>query len=373
MEERLHSASPDDLLLDPKNPRLGRHNVRDDLSKDQQSKILELMEDWTLEELAVSFLESGFWHQEALVVVHEKIGKISGRIVVEGNRRLAALKLLWAAKRNPSNSTPRWRTLAESGSQKAFERLRMVPYVEAPSRDDVQAYIGFRHVTGIKEWHPAEKAEFIAHLIDDKKMSYEDVRKKIGSKAPAVRQSYISYRLLLQMEELQDSVSVEAIEDRFSLLYFAIRTEGAQKYLHIDLLASPDHAKRPVPKEHLSSLENFARWLFGDKKQEPMITDSRQISRFNTILLSPKATSYLERTKSPSLEAAYRLAGGDEAEILRLIEQAADNLETALGTTHHFKKSKRIQDAVARLGKDAMQLLDIFPGAKREVNEESDE
>lgn len=52
----------DDLNLDPLNPRLGRENTGNDVS---QEKVLSLMQDWTLEELAVSFVENGFWPQEA--------------------------------------------------------------------------------------------------------------------------------------------------------------------------------------------------------------------------------------------------------------------------------------------------------------------
>jgi hypothetical protein len=48
-----------DLYLDPKNPRLGRELIDKELT---QKQVLSAMNDWTLEELAVSFLESGaFW------------------------------------------------------------------------------------------------------------------------------------------------------------------------------------------------------------------------------------------------------------------------------------------------------------------------
>ncbi len=53
------------------------------------------------------------------------------------------------------------------------------------------------------------------------------------------------------------------------------------------------------------------------------------------------------------------LAGGDEPEIARLIETAADNIELALRRAHLYKKSKRIRDAVARLGADAYQLNSV--------------
>src|SRR5713101_7902070 len=82
------------LGLDPLNPRLGRENTGPDVS---QEKVLSLMEDWTLDELATSFLENGFWPQEALVVVQEKLYGSVRKVVVEGNRRLAALRLLQKA------------------------------------------------------------------------------------------------------------------------------------------------------------------------------------------------------------------------------------------------------------------------------------
>src|SRR5208282_2420206 len=83
-------TSLDKLYLDPENPRLGREHTGKDV---KQSRVLDLMKDWALEELAVSFLESGFWPQEALICIKETVGKKKNALlVVEGNRRLAALK-----------------------------------------------------------------------------------------------------------------------------------------------------------------------------------------------------------------------------------------------------------------------------------------
>ncbi|MEJ7640402.1 MAG: hypothetical protein WKF75_21150, partial [Singulisphaera sp.] len=57
---RIQTEELRNLFLDPKNPRLGRHNINKGLG---QEAILELIKNWSLEELAVSFLESGFWPQ----------------------------------------------------------------------------------------------------------------------------------------------------------------------------------------------------------------------------------------------------------------------------------------------------------------------
>ncbi len=105
---------------------------------------------------------------------------------------------------------------------KLFERI---PYILVDSRDDVRAFLGYRHVTGIKEWNPAEKAQYIAQLIEKGKLTYDQVMRKIGSKTPTVRQNYFTYRLLLQMEGDED-ISVEHVEEKFSVLYLSLRTTG---------------------------------------------------------------------------------------------------------------------------------------------------
>ncbi len=365
---KIQNATLDELHLDPHNPRLGRSGADGRLS---QEEVLRRMDAWTLDELAVSFLDSGFWTQEALVVVEEKIGRQKGLVVVEGNRRLAALKLLDKARSGAPTST-RWRDLAKQGSARAFKKLDNIPYVKADSRADVQAYLGFRHVTGIKEWEPTEKAQFIAHMIDDLGLTYDEVRRKIGSKTPTVRQNYISYRLLLQMEGEGDSIAVDKVEERFSVLFLSLRTNGVQKYLHIDIQADPKSARRPVPKSRLAQLANFALWLFGNDEREPLVRDSRQVDKFGTILASSKALDYLERTDRPQFETAYRKAGGDEAEVTKLLDVAADNVEEALGTAHHHKKSRPLSRAVMRLGRDVLQLLDLFPNVRDELLVESD-
>ncbi len=355
----------DHLFLDAKNPRLGRHNVEKGLSQDD---VLELMKPWTLEELAVSFLESGFWPQEALIAVNEPIDKTkkSGLVVVEGNRRLAALKMIDRTRSGVETSS-KWKDLVSQFKPEAFQRLTNIPFILKPDRRSLQSYLGFRHVTGIKEWNPAEKAQFIAHLIEDEKLDYEQVRRRIGSKLPAVRMNYISYRLLLQMEGQDDQVDVDKVEDRFSVLYLSLRTEGVQNYLQIDIESEPKSARKPVPQSRLEELASFALWLFGKGDQKPIISDSRDVDEFGRVLLSRKAIEYLERTPQPSFEVARRMAGVDEDEISKHIERAADEIEEALKAAHHHKGSLRVQSAVRRAGVDAFQLLDVFPSIKSAV------
>jgi hypothetical protein len=366
IHNELRYEDTENLLLDPMNPRLGRNVTALDVP---QSEVLESMSAWTLDELAVSFLEGGgFWTHEALLVTEEILYGKPSLVVVEGNRRLAALKLLRQAFQTPEESSKKWLGIAAGGTA-ADNLFTKVPYIYVDSRKEIEAFLGFRHVTGIKEWRPAEKAEYIARLVDGG-LSYKQVMRKIGSKTPAVRQNYISYRLLLQMEDTVEDLAVEKVQERFSVMYIALKTEGGKKYLSIDILAEPNEAKRPVPDTHLRSLAHFSEWLFGTKVKPPLFTDSRRVNDFGRILESPIAVKYLEESSDPRFDVALQRAGGDEPELLRLLGDAGDSIELALMKAHLYKNSKEIQEAVERVGRDSAQLLQIFPVVREKLASE---
>ena len=74
-----------DLHFDPKNPRFYRLN---DATEDQRV-IEEMLDDEGVQDLMASIGQKGYFEGEPLLVTRE-----GGRlIVVEGNRRLAAVKL----------------------------------------------------------------------------------------------------------------------------------------------------------------------------------------------------------------------------------------------------------------------------------------
>lgn len=360
--------SIDHLFLDPMNPRLGRHRRS---RKTPQDRLLEIMKTWVIEELALSYLESeGFWTHEPLIVVAEELYGKERLVVVEGNRRLAALKYLRFALDN-EKVPPKWEAMI-SDYDIPVDLFDKVPHVMADSREDVQAFLGFRHVTGIKQWGADEKACFIATLIDKNGFTYKQVARKIGSQAPTVRKHYIAYRLLLQAENVVDEFESIRAEERFALLYMMLGTAGAKQYLHIDGTGEPKDVKEPVPKEHFPNLANFCRWLFGTSKTPNLVTDTRQVAYFGRILESKDAVEYLEKTQNPRFEVALRVSGGDEEETIRYIRDATHNIELALMRAHAFKDSVEMQETVKRFGNDALQLLNIFPKIKQQLGSEDE-
>lgn len=352
----LKTALIDELHLDPRNPRLGGRFA--ETSYDEEA-ILSEMSDWNLEELATSFIENGFFVQEPLIVVKERVGRSDLLLVVEGNRRLAALKLVDRAARGQP-VPKRWMELIKGVEKARLEDLRGAPYLLADSRDDVIPYIGFRHVTGIREWEPGQKAGFIAYMVDEKSMSFDEVRRTIGSKNPTVKQHYLAYKIAKQLED-EDEVDSSKVSNRFSVMYLSLRTAGVANYLGVDFREVKEKTDKPVARSKLPRLVKLAHWLFGHGSVAPVVSDSRLVDKFGEILETPEALEYLERTEDPAFDTAYRYVRGTTAGLVRVMSQACDLLEEAIGVIHFHLVDPSVKSAVQRLSLDYAQLAARFP------------
>ena len=327
---------------------------------------MEFMRTWSLEELAVSFIENGFWPQEAVMVVEEELyGRSSKLVVVEGNRRIAALKYLEkAVAGEPVSRT--WKKLAE-GVQPDAKIFTNVPYILAQSREDVTAFIGFRHVTGIKQWAPAEKAEFIARMVDEKNMSYESIGKQLGNRTDTIRRNYIAYRILRQIDDLEIDISEEGLDKRFSVLFLSLRENGVRTFLSLDIKAEPEEAQTPVPEDNRDNLSNFVTWMFGSKDSKPLFTDSRDVGNFARILSNDQAVEYLRSVPDPNFDLASQKAGIEDEEIENQLKEASNQMELALSRVHLHLDSESIQKAMLRLALNAKELVLKFPSIAEKI------
>ena len=357
----LQYAGLDTFYLDAKNPRLGRFQSNRNPS---QEEVLDLMRNWVLDELAGSYLESGFWEHEALLVVEEELDGKERLIVVEGNRRLAALIYLRRAI-NGNPISKKWGLLVENRevSGELFDRI---PYIQVETRETIEAFRGFRHTSGIKQWYPLEKTRYIGRLIDEQNMTYKEVALKIGYYTSTIRHYYISYRLILQIEDSLDGFSFEDADSQFSVLYHSLRNGTVQEYLNIDSSADPHEAQTPVPKKRLDALAHFARWLFGTQKQPPIFIEPWRIDDYAKILESPEAVQYLENSERLNLDYALQLSVDNESKCVQLLREAAANIKLVMSGIHRYKGTPEIQRAVERLVMDYKELSDQLPDPKKE-------
>ncbi len=352
MAIQIKYAELSDFYLDPKNPRLGRSAHMAHLPQDE---VYNRMRDWSLEELATSFLESGFWPHEAVLCAMEEIDGEDRFVVIEGNRRIAALKRLKKTYEGEERSR-KWLELIEDTDEprKLFDN---VPYFLLEDRSKVDAFLGFRHVTGIKEWAPPEKAQFIAKLIDEGGLGYREVMRKIGSKTPIVERNYIAYCILTQMESVED-LSIDEVEKRFSVLFLSLRSKSVQEFLGVEnkFGIEPSDVKPPIKEDKIGQLREYSRWLFGDGENPAVVKDSRDVDRFATVLASEEGLQYLRAVRTPSLEKAFVISGGDQEEVYELISTAAYNLQEALSSIHLYKDDERLIAISKRLVANADQV-----------------
>jgi len=114
--------------------------------------------DFAVAEVALSIAANGFWDYEPLVVTNER----DHWVVIEGNRRLAAVKLLCnEAERKRVGATD-----LPDVSPDLCSELATLP-VYASTRSDIWQYVGFKHINGPQAWQSYSKAQHIAwvHVV----------------------------------------------------------------------------------------------------------------------------------------------------------------------------------------------------------------
>ena len=162
------------LVFDPKNPRLPKTLDK----SDEQAIIGEMLRDALLIELMASIGVNGYFSGEPLLVLRRDDGRFD---VVEGNRRLAAVKLL-----NDPASAPYKKKAVLAASEEAEHRPSELPVIIYDDRDEILDYLGYRHITGIKAWGPLAKARYLRDLrkeMDetDSRSQFTQLTKAIGS------------------------------------------------------------------------------------------------------------------------------------------------------------------------------------------------
>jgi hypothetical protein len=157
------------LELDPLNPRIP--GIADNKSK--RDIVAGLIEHEDVLGLAKSIVDfGGLYPSERLIVVEEN----GEKIVVEGNRRLSALKLLLGPDFAPPNWVEKFRNLSNKIDPHLIEKVEIVT---APSRAAAARVIVARHTgDAIRRWSPAQQARFIRTLVKGD-VTIEDVAEDI--------------------------------------------------------------------------------------------------------------------------------------------------------------------------------------------------
>lgn len=320
----------DDLHLDPENPRLPER-----LKKAPEKEVLNwMLSDATLVDLMASIAENGFFNGEPVLVVKED-GK---NMVVEGNRRLGAIKLL----RNPDLATesPRTvKTIAETAKAKNTLPSEIWVFI-CKDRNAVSNYLGFRHVTGVKQWPLISKARYLYDLFLKKSRTdyevYKELAREIGSKGNYVRKLLIGYQAFqiiktrnwfgmgeyLNEESFDLSLISEVLNDQSMVAEFA----------GIDV-----NSERPFENINLETFEQLSKWLYQiTESGRTRIGDNRNLRLLNRILQNQEAKKAFTEDGKSITEAAELTDLSDE-NIRYYLNESLSNLNEAQKLIHRAK------------------------------------
>jgi DNA-binding transcriptional MerR regulator len=276
-----------DLSFDRQNPRLAEFSISNQSTDDEIIGIL--WDAMDAQEIALSIAASGFYQHEPVIVAKEE-GKF---IVIEGNRRLAAVKILLDGQLAEENE---W--TVPTISSEARKNLEEIP-VLVVERKTAWALLGFKHVNGPAKWSSYAKAEYIARIHREYKIPLAKIAQQIGDGNRTVQRLFRGLMVLEQAKRTKVFDKEDRMRTRFAFshLYTGLGLEGISNY--INLADESEDSKAPIPKSHQEKLGEVLTWLYGSKskKVEPIIiSQNPNLRELDSVLKSPTAVTVLRDT-----------------------------------------------------------------------------
>ena len=270
-----------ELRFDCRNPRLAEYGITERTKEDEIISIL--WDAMDVQELVQSIVASGYFEQEPLIVTKEK----RNLIVIEGNRRLAAVKVIL------DSDIAKIVGYGKRHRKSILDPLRELPVVVS-SRKQSWRYLGFKHVNGPAKWGSYAKAKYIAEIHREYGMSLEDIAEQIGDRHKIVQRLYRGLRILEQAEEEKVFNRDDRYRTRFSFshLYTGLEYEGISDFLSLE----SDNAEALVPANEMDRLHELCLWLYGSKReQRPPVVEKQNpnLRELDQVLRKPEALAAL--------------------------------------------------------------------------------
>lgn len=293
-----------------------------------------------LSELIQSISTSGYINIEPLIVI-ERNDRLA---VLEGNRRLAAVKAL----RDPELARQARLSVLPMDPDRQATLNELLVY-RVGEEDEARDLIGFKHINGPQSWDAFAKARFAARWLDDEHrkkdagqphLTLQHIASRMGDQHMTMHRMVAALYVLEQAE----ANGIYEISDRrrrsfsFSHLYTGLSYEEFTSYLGMsrpDRAADPD--RNPVPEGRRDELRNLLTWLYGsrDRDLEPAVrSQNPDLGRLREVLGSPAAISILAERNN--LDEAVITATPVDIRFQRHLITANAELQHAVSTLEGF-------------------------------------
>ena len=350
-----------DLTLDRHNPRFGLSEA-----VDEEDALRILAETGDLEELWNSISERGFESFEPIVATKQN-GKL---IVLEGNRRLAAVKLLHNPDLFAKKALRKKIPILHPEKLNTCEKL---PTIVVSDRTKAADHIGFKHVNGPARWSSLAKARF-GVIFYERLSNYQtpqkrmqSLTKRLGDSRGLILRLLVAYKIVQQCINLGyfDKLNVNEKSIEFSHLYTLISNPDSRKFIGLPNAPLSEDLIRdnPIPRSHIDELYEVLKWLFGENSV--IRSQGADRPRLQRVLANPKAIEELRLTGS--LDSAETVAGLKSEEWLKQLANISKTIQKAskdvsiVGSEFSDIERKHTNNLLTRIKNQLKQIEVVVP------------
>ena len=291
------------LYLDPNNYRLihedEQRQVPDEqiTDKDVANRTFRLLlgnNSQNIKDLTDSFKANGYLPVDQIQVRELSSEKGTAYVVVEGNRRVAALKLLLQQYQNQSIDLGKLDT-------DIFSRVPVVLY-DNPSELHHLTLMALKHISGNKKWGEWNQAKLLENMINQHQLSENKVCVKVGISKTELRRNLRALALTNQYQ--QSDYGDQFKENMFPMFREAARSPELKDWLKWD-----DNTKQATDPHHLEQFfsllsveEEYEEDSDDDgaviEKRDPAIVKRDDIRTFAKLLKDKHAVEVLLDTRN---------------------------------------------------------------------------
>ena len=334
--ETVQSVPVERLQLDPRNPRLvGRPRPASD------TKIIaRLYVSAELDELLLSISTNGYMDIEPLVVLRQAGSE--DLLVLEGNRRLAALRLLSEPELIESiKKTESLSIYVPQVNQSKLDTLKNVSVYPVRDRQSARSFIGFKHINGPAKWGAYAKARYAADWY--RQQGGKDLRSiatSIGDGHSTIKRMISAIYVLDQARDngVFDIEKRFTVRFNFSHLYTALSRPPYLEYLNIPSDWSRyDPKPNPVAREEFPKLKKMLVWIYGSKEDNlrPVVrTQNPDIKRLGEVLEHPEGLHVLEATSD--LDLAHAVTESINRRFSRSLVRARESIKDTFSSIRAY-------------------------------------
>ncbi|MFQ2767186.1 AAA family ATPase [Aeromonas caviae] len=295
------------LFLDPNNFRIiheaDQKQVPDTdvKNRDVMQRTMRLLcgdKNQNIQDLIDSFKANGYLRVDQILVRELDDG---GYLVVEGNRRTAALKFLY------QEYEAKGIDLGKLNS----DIFSLVPVVLYTDGDEVHhlTLMALKHISGNKKWGEWNQAQLLEALYKNHGLDEQEICRRIGISKVELRRSL---RALSMVAEYKNS----DYGDQFNESMFPIFRQAVRSAALKDWLAWDDNERKInnsinrdfffslLSREPMEEQEDDGSVGYGDKYYEPSITRRDDADILAKVISDDRALDYLKKTRD--LYGAYR-------------------------------------------------------------------